>query len=136
MPQRTIEERRAYFRQWYAKNRTRWKANVKRRYEANKDEILAKARMRYHGRYRDSKLAKLYGITKEEAQKWLAIHECEICGSTNRRLTLDHDHDKPKGRIRGRLCDNCNRGLGYFKDSPEALENAAQYLRDRQEKAS
>ena len=27
-----------------------------------------------------------------------------------------------------KLCENCNRGLGMFKDSPELLQNAIQYL--------
>lgn len=128
----SVESRRAYFRQWYATNKERWKAHVKTRYLANRVAILAKARVRYHGRYRDSKLARIYGISKTEAQKWLSIRECEICGADNRRLTLDHDHAKPKGSIRGRLCINCNSGLGHFKDSPDTLEAAARYLRERQ----
>lgn len=26
------------------------------------------------------------------------------------------------------LCDNCNRGLGYFRDNPEVLKAAIKYL--------
>ena len=130
------DRRRAYYRKWYAKNRERWCARVKARYQKNKSDILAKARVRYHGRYRDSKLAKIYGITKEEARVWLAIRQCEICGASDRRLTLDHDHAGPRGEIRGRLCTNCNSGLGHFKDNPDTLEAAARYIRERQEKAS
>lgn len=131
MPRKTREERRAYFREWYRKNRKRWNAKVKARYKVKKIEILANAKLRYHGRYRDTKLAKVYGISKKEAQRWLAIIACEICGATDRRMNLDHDHNQPKGVMRGRLCSQCNRGLGLFQDNPERLEQAAKYLRER-----
>jgi hypothetical protein len=32
------------------------------------------------------------------------------------------------GKVRGILCNECNRGLGYFHDNKEALMNAAKYL--------
>lgn len=132
----TKEQINEYARRAYHKNRASRIARVKARYEVKKVEILEKARVRYHGRYRDSKLAKIYGITKEEAQIWLAISSCEICGSTSRRLTLDHDHNGPHGVVRGRLCGHCNSGLGHFKDNPDTLEAAARYIRERMEKAS
>lgn len=60
---------------------------------------------------------------------------CEICGDANsngKALHLDHDHRT--GAFRGWLCDLHNRGLGYFKDSPEMLRKAAGYLEGRLEK--
>ncbi len=41
----------------------------------------------------------------------------------------DIDHDHKTHTIRGVLCEDCNIGLGRFRDSPESLENAAAYLR-------
>jgi hypothetical protein len=35
--------------------------------------------------------------------------------------------------VRGLLCNNCNLGLGYFKDNIKSLETAIQYLIDSQE---
>lgn len=54
---------------------------------------------------------------------------CAICGNTPKRLRIDHDHDT--GKYRGLLCDNCNIGLGHFKDSPDRLRKAILYLKER-----
>jgi len=51
---------------------------------------------------------------------------CAVCGRTDEPLNVDHCHSSLK--IRGLLCDRCNRGLGYFADKPELLRNAATYL--------
>ncbi len=51
--------------------------------------------------------------------------ECVICGAEE-QLVVDHDH--ATGKIRGMLCNHCNRGLGHFRDDPQLLEFAAQYL--------
>jgi len=54
------------------------------------------------------------------------IKECVICGSEE-PLVVDHDHKT--GKVRGMLCNHCNRGLGHFRDDPELMEFAAQYVR-------
>jgi hypothetical protein len=54
-----------------------------------------------------------------------AVTECVICGDSG-SLVVDHDHLTNK--VRGMLCNHCNRGLGHFRDSPMLLEFAAQYL--------
>ncbi len=51
--------------------------------------------------------------------------ECVICGS-DEPLVVDHDHKT--NRIRGMLCNHCNRGLGHFRDDPSLLEFARIYL--------
>lgn len=53
---------------------------------------------------------------------------CESCGYPTLGLTAQ-DHDHSTGKNRGRLCMQCNRGIGLFKDDPALLEKAAAYLR-------
>lgn len=59
---------------------------------------------------------------------------CQICGSLE-NPHIDHDHaccPTHKGScgncIRGVLCGSCNVGIGNFKDNPDLLKAAAQYL--------
>lgn len=54
---------------------------------------------------------------------------CAICKrheSVTGTLHLDHCHDD--GKLRGLLCADCNKGLGFFRDSPENLVAASEYL--------
>lgn len=55
---------------------------------------------------------------------------CAVCKKhqteVKKRLGADHDHTT--GKIRGLLCDPCNRGLGLFKDNIELLLAAINYL--------
>lgn len=60
---------------------------------------------------------------------------CAICGDTEARLDVDHDHTCCSARvgscgkcIRGLLCNPCNRMLADARDSVERLQSAIQYL--------
>jgi Recombination endonuclease VII len=87
---------------------------------------------------RGRKYREMHNLTDAEILKVFAqIHgNCEICGkrqttknggvSRTHGLYLDHDHKT--GRLRGLLCNRCNRGLGFFKDSAKLIRNAVAYL--------
>jgi hypothetical protein len=54
---------------------------------------------------------------------------CAICKqicTVNPNLSVDHCHLTKK--VRGLLCDRCNKGLGFFKDNPDLLIEANKYL--------
>ena len=65
-----------------------------------------------------------FGMTVKEWEEMRA-RGCAVCGS-NEKVGIDHDHRT--GRIRGPLCDRCNRGIGYFKDDVALLARAIEYL--------
>jgi Recombination endonuclease VII len=50
---------------------------------------------------------------------------CAICGK-QKPEHVDHDHKT--NSVRGVLCFNCNGGLGQFRDQPELLLRALEYL--------
>lgn len=62
--------------------------------------------------------------------------KCAICGNAEfsvhhhsgkiRRLSVDHCHQT--GKVRGLLCNLCNKGLGHFKDNVDYLIAAIKYL--------
>lgn len=90
----------------------------------NAENVAKKRRIRYFGAR--------YGVTVEQYEDMLKNQNgvCAICNnkcSVRERLSIDHCHDTKI--VRGLLCNSCNLGLGYFKDTPERLESAAKYLR-------
>lgn len=75
-------------------------------------------------------LEKTYGLSYEEYHQRLEQQGggCALCGAVmkDRHLAVDHCHSS--GKVRDILCTACNSGLGHFKDSPELLRRAADYL--------
>lgn len=75
-------------------------------------------------------LAREYGLTYEFFCKMFQKQDgkCKICGlpQLEKRLAIDHDHKT--GKIRGLLCDKCNRGLGHFNDDTNLMKLAIDYL--------
>ena len=55
---------------------------------------------------------------------------CAICKSPDAggRGAFHADHDHDSSQPRGVLCHNCNVALGNFKDNPEILQAAIDYL--------
>lgn len=89
----------------------------------------------YEGQF---KLKHRYGITPEHYDEMLKIQNsrCAICGKKEsavnygtkkvQKLAVDHCH--ATGKVRGLLCQDCNRGLGKFHDDLQRLQKAIDYL--------
>jgi hypothetical protein len=84
----------------------------------------------------EKQLFSKYGLTVQQYQELLTTqgHSCAICNSTDgmlrlgRKLRLNVDHCHRTGKVRGILCTSCNNGLGRFRDNPDLLLKAADYL--------
>lgn len=93
------------------------------------------ARARYAAdpkRHTDKARRLKFGVTPEafEAMKTAQGNACAICRTETPRGKGDWhvDHDHVTGRVRGLLCQNCNIGLGNFRDDPSKLAAAITYL--------
>lgn len=80
-----------------------------------------------NGGARKYHLKKRYGITLQEFDALLSKQGflCPIC---LKRPAVHVDHDHRTGTVRGILCEMCNGGLGQFRDNPETIESAIEYL--------
>lgn len=86
---------------------------------------------RFRRTQRRSMLKRKYGMTEDDYDAMLAAQGgcCPICNATLAEVVVNVDHDHGTGRVRGILCDRCNRTLGLFGDDPARLRSAAAYLR-------
>ncbi len=87
---------------------------------------------------RNRNLKHFYGMDLDRYNQMLEEQNggCKLCGLPEKlnkvagkfnSLSVDHCHDS--GKVRGLLCNPCNRALGFFKHKPEVLNAAADYLR-------
>jgi hypothetical protein len=116
-------KRRRSARQWREKNRDHFRRKEKER-----------------------GFVRRYGITWRDFEAMLTAqgNACAICRvphdpnapARRGKLGLHVDHDHKTGRVRGLLCNGCNRALGFVQDRPEVLRAAADYLADYAECAS
>ena len=117
--------------------------------DANKEAINAARRERYatdpdyaesqractRNRYvhvNAERLMSQFGMTIADYNALLARQNgaCRICKTkpAGRRLAVDHCH--LTDTIRSLLCNNCNLGVGNFKDNPALMREAADYIEE------
>ena len=64
---------------------------------------------------------------RNEYRRELGLYgRCDCCGM-DKDLCQDHDHIN--GLNRGKICQACNSGLGFFRDDVRRLILAEEYLR-------
>ena len=79
---------------------------------------------------RKAHLKNRYGLTLEDFERlvFTQFGRCAICREKfSSKICIDHDHRT--GKVRGLLCDSCNRFIGAAKDDPEILNAAIKYLK-------
>jgi hypothetical protein len=109
------------------KNWTAHQERSKKYYEANKRTWVEKGWKQKGILNSSSQYFTLedYDIVLESQGGVCAI--CKSTGSTHKKgLVVDHNHST--GVYRGILCAFCNSGLGYFKDDPEIIKKAMNYI--------
>ena len=100
-------------------------------YEARKKSSAPHARRDYDRKIR---LKSKYGLTLEAYDEMLEAQGgvCAICleppgvDAWDRSLHVDHNHKT--GKVRGLLCGHCNTAIGKFRDDPQRLARAMEYL--------
>lgn len=83
-------------------------------------------------------LRKMYGLHGSAPEEMYEAQGglCPICTrqlglineETGKPVKTCIDHDHKTRRVRGLVCDYCNKGLGMFNDSKEALRNAIRHI--------
>lgn len=123
--------------EWLRKHRREnpdyWREWNRRHREKNGDKLRAQRKARYAANRKGEarkqlawRVRKDFGLTLEEYDALVAM-PCALCGATE-NIVLDHCHET--NRVRGPLCQTCNKALGMLGDDPTRLRAAADYLEE------
>lgn len=85
------------------------------------------------------RLKNKYGIGLDQYEDILEAQggRCAICGDSESKLFVDHDHSCCEGHkscgkcVRGLLCRLCNAGIGMFLDDTDRMEKAITYIKEK-----
>lgn len=113
--------------------------NVDARKRAREAKYYKKPKHREYSR--EWRLKRYYNLSTSEYEDILKRQNgvCAICkeessSDNSNYLVVDHSHDS--GKVRGLLCDRCNRAIGSLRDNPIILQNAISYLTNLEEDKS
>lgn len=120
---------------WQKRNHEKSRANVAGWRADNGDNIRVYRRDykdKNRQRERERHLLSTYGITLAEYEAMYLAQGgcCALCNvsaeqAARRRLFVDHCHTTK--RVRGLLCDNCNKALGYVEKNAHRLDALLEY---------
>lgn len=124
---------------YYQENKEQIKQKVKKYREQHKDELNKKHKeyiKKNKDKYINRKLIFLYGITLNDYNSMLENQNgvCAICSKKETRKThgtlnkLFVDHNHKTNKVRGLLCNHCNRALGEVKENIIILKRMITYL--------
>ena len=73
--------------------------------------------------------AKKFNTTPEHLHELFTTQTvCQICKQVDERRALSIDHNHSTGKVRGLLCDKCNRAIGLMQENINSLKSAIEYL--------
>lgn len=130
-----------YQKKYQRENREKIKETDKIYYEEHKEEIRIKTK-EYNDTHkkqrRNRDLLKKYGITLEQYDKMFKKQKGFCIGCLRHQdvlkkvLAVDHNHKT--GKVRGLLCDTCNRAIGLLQDDIKILVRLMRHLNKNKEK--
>jgi hypothetical protein len=88
---------------------------------------------RLYGNSRHYHLKQRFGIGAAEVDAMIAA-QGGLCGLCRQKPAVHVDHDHKTGKVRAILCEPCNGGLGQFRDDPQTIRNAIEYLKKAAER--
>jgi hypothetical protein len=111
-------------------NRKKYKQKY---FQENKKEIYKRRKKQSYDYVKNAILKSRYGITLDEMNSFYIVQKgrCAICNSPffgDNKVSIRVDHDHKKNQVRALLCQNCNLGLGHFKENIITLKEAIKYL--------
>lgn len=115
------------------------KIRRKESYKANREYVLKRVSRYRKGnpdKIKHTKLKQAYGISFEEYQTMVQKQNgvCVVCERPEKvrwkgRLTkLAVDHDHKTGKVRGLLCQRCNRALGLLDEDRHSVKRLFAYI--------
>jgi hypothetical protein len=126
---------KAKVKKYYLENKEKIDIKMKEYRDSNKEKLAEKQRKYrkdFPDKRRSADLKRTFGITLEDYKDKLQEQNnlCAICRRDNnyKRNYFEVDHCHKTGKIRDLLCSQCNMGLGSFKDSPEIMKSAIDYI--------
>lgn len=133
------EERKSQIAAWQRLHPDRIKAYYKKHQAAHyaKSREWAAAHPDENRTYKresmQRKRLKNYGLSQQELEAMIARSggKCDLCErefgtEPGTQRCIDHCHET--GTVRGLLCFSCNVALGHFRDSPDIIHSAIEYL--------
>jgi hypothetical protein len=126
------ERRKVYMRKYQSTESGKQK--LKNYYRKNREHVITQVSIYAKKNPLKSKafhLKKSHGITMEQFEQMFISQngQCAICKkSFEARRDVHVDHNHTTKQIRQLLCHHCNVGIGNFRENPEFLVQAVQYL--------
>jgi hypothetical protein len=127
------EKRREARIRYYEKNKHIINERRRSAYSDNPDKIRS-ARRKWYAENKAKVRMRNYGIDDGRISQMLRDQNgsCAICSvrfvETSARVPYDIDHCHKTRKVRGLLCNACNKMLGLAKDNPDILKRGAEYL--------